>query len=362
MQVKTIVPFAVVAVLTSLATVAASSILSNGAPTTPVVVAQSAQPQVITTSTVPDMVAKVNPAVVQINATQTQTVQNFFGQTQSQSVGMLGSGFLISSSGLIVTNDHVINNGHNIEVTVLGYANPFPAKVVGADYNLDLALLQIQAPKPLPYLTFASTSSTVIGEPVVAIGMPYGLSHTVTAGVVSQLGRPLQIQSRMYRTLLQTDAAINPGNSGGPLLNYEGQVVGVNTAVSTQGQGIGFAIPSTEVTQALPYLQKGQSMPESWIGVSIVDIQSAPQVPQGYTAQDGVLVEQVISGSPAAKAGLQVGDVILAFNGKPTPTSNDLIADEVNAQVGQKVALTIWRNGSTFTVNVVLGAMPAHGG
>ncbi|MDA8344805.1 MAG: trypsin-like peptidase domain-containing protein [Thermaerobacter sp.] len=364
---KIIVPLVVVAVMSSLATVAATSIIGNGTPA-PVVSAQSVQPQPITTATVPDMVARVNSAVVQINATQTQQVSSGFSgfpgfsAPTTQNVGVLGSGFLVTSTGEIVTNDHVVNGAHNIEVTVLGYNNPFPAKVIGSDYNLDLAVLQIQAPKPLPYLTFADSAGTVIGEPVVAIGMPYGLSHTVTTGVVSALGRPLTIGNRTYRNLLQTDAAINPGNSGGPLLNYQGQVLGVNTAVSTQGQGIGFAIPTSTVTQALPALAKGQTPPEPWMGLSITDIQGAQQVPQGYTSQDGVLVEQVVSGGPAAKAGIQPGDVILSFNGQPTQTADQLIEDEVTTQVGQKVTLTVWRNGTTITVNIVLGKMPATGG
>ena len=367
MQRRIVVPLVVVAVLSSLATVAATSIIGGGSPQAPTVAAQSVQPEPITTATVPDMVARVNPAVVQINATQTQQVSSpfsgfpGFSAPSTQSVGVLGSGFIITSNGEIVTNDHVVNNAHNIQVTVLGYQNPFPAKVLGEDYNLDLAVLQIQAPKPLPYLTFANPADTVAGEPVVAIGMPYGFSHTVTTGVVSALGRPLTIQSRTYRNLLQTDAAINPGNSGGPLLNYQGQVVGVNTAVSTQGQGIGFAIPSSDVTQALPALVKGQTPPEPWLGISITDVSSAPQVPQGYTSQEGVIIEQVVSGGPAAKAGLQAGDIILSFNGQPTQTADQLIEDEVNTKVGQTVTLTIWRNGSTMTVNVVLGTMPASG-
>ncbi len=363
MQRRIIVPLVVVAVMSSLATVAATSILGNGAPSAAVASAQATQPKTITTATVPNMVARANPAVVQINATETQTSQGiFFGQQPStQNVGVLGSGFLVSSSGEIVTNDHVVNNAHNIQVSVLGYSNPFPAKVIGTDYNLDLAVLQIQAPKPLPYLTFANPTNTVIGEPVVAIGMPYGFSHTVTTGVVSGLARPLTIGSRTYRNLLQTDAAINPGNSGGPLLNYFGQVVGVNTAVSTQGQGIGFAIPTSTVTQALPALEKGQTPQEPWLGVEIEDIQGAPQVPQGYTSQQGVLIAKVIANGPAAKAGLKAGDVILSFNGKATPTSNDLIADEINTKVGQTVTMSVWENGSTTTVKVVLGAMPASG-
>ncbi len=354
-----------VALLSSLATLGVSSVL--GTPThVPIVTAQSSQSVPITTSTIPDMVAQTNPAVVQINAIQTQTVQQSFGfgfgtapQTESSSV--LGSGFIISSSGDIVTNDHVVNNAHDITVTVLGYSTPFKATVVGTDYNLDLALLKISAPKPLPYLTFANPSGIQIGQFVVAIGMPYGLSHTVTSGVVSALGRPLQIGNRSYRDLLQTDAAINPGNSGGPLLNLQGQVVGVNTAVNTQGQGIGFAIPVNTVTQALPYLEQGKSEPEPWLGVAVEDVATAQYIPQGFTGGSGVLIDQVVSGGPAAKAGIQAGDVIEAFNGQPTPTTDNLIEDEYSVKVGQTVTLKLWHQGSIETIQVKMGNMPNQG-
>ncbi len=353
-----------VAVLSSLATLGVSSVLGT-ATHVPIVTAQSSDSVPITTSTIPDMVAQTNPAVVQINAIQTQTVQQpIFGfgtAPQSGSSSVLGSGFLISSSGDIVTNDHVVNNAHDITVSVLGYSTPFKAQVVGTDYNLDLALLKITAPKPLPYLTFANSSGIQIGQFVVAIGMPYGLSHTVTSGVVSALGRPLQIGNRSYRDLLQTDAAINPGNSGGPLLNLQGQVVGVNTAVSTQGQGIGFAIPVNTVTQALPYLEQGKAEPEPWLGVAVEDVATAQYIPQGFTGNSGVLVDQVVSGSPAAKAGMQAGDVIEAFNGQPTPTTDNLIEDEYTTKVGQTVTLKLWHQGSTETLRVVMGNMPNQG-
>jgi S1-C subfamily serine protease len=275
---------------------------------------------------------------------------------------VLGSGFIISSNGEIVTNDHVINDGKDITVNVIGYAQPFKATVLGTDYNLDLAVLKIDAPKALPYLTFAPKNSTQIGEWVVAIGMPYGFSHSVTAGIVSAFGRPLEIGTRTYRNLLQTDTAINSGNSGGPLLNLQGQVVGVNTAVDTEGEGIGFAIPSETVTQALPYLLQNKVPPVGWLGVGVEDVASAQYVPEGYTSQNGVLVDSVVSGGPCAKAGVKAGDVILAFNGKATNTSDDLIEDEYGMAVGQKITLKVWRNGSVLTIPVVMGQMPAGSG
>ena len=357
MRPKILLSVAAVAVVSSLATLGATSLFGT-ATKVPVVTAQSTASMPLTSSTVPDMVARTNPAVVQITGTQSQTVQTFFGPSMTQTSTVIGSGFVITANGEIVTNDHVVDGVKNLKVTVLGYAAPFSAQVVGTDYNLDLALLKISAPKSLPYLTFADASSIQIGQYAVAIGMPYGLSHSVTMGVVSALGRPLVIENRNYRNLLQTDAAINPGNSGGPLLNVQGQVIGVNTAVSTQGQGIGFAIPSDTVTQAIPYLEKGQTPPEPYLGVSIEDVSGAQYVPQGYTSQNGVLVDSVASGSPAAKAGIKAGDVILAFNGQTTDTADELIQDEYTTKVGQTVTLEIWRGGSTQNIQVTLGNMP----
>lgn len=366
---KSIVPLVLVAVLSSVATLGATSAL-GGLQNLKVAAAQSTSIP-ITSNTIPNMVSQANPAVVQINATQVQQVQSqstngfFFGpqgnQPTTQDVAVLGSGFVISSNGEIVTNDHVVNNAKNIKVTVLGYSNPFPATVVGTDYNLDLAVLKINAPKALPHLNFASSSAQRIGEWVVAIGMPYGLSHTVTAGVISATGRPLTIGNRTYRDLLQTDAAINPGNSGGPLLNLEGQVVGVNTAVSTQGQGLGFAIPSQTVLSALPYLEQGKTPPVAWLGLGVTDVSAAPSQITGYTGSNGVLVLQVSPGGPAATAGVKAGDIILAFNGQPTDTADQLIEDEYNVKVGQTVVVKIWRHGTIKSFDIVMGAMPAGG-
>lgn len=363
---KSLLPFVFVAVLSSLATIGVSSAITSLA-TPHVAYAKSSQTLSITSETIPQMVASTNPAVVQINATQAQTVQvgspfgGSGGGSVTQNVGVLGSGFIISSSGEIVTNDHVINNAHNIRVSVLGYKQTFPVKVLGTDYNLDLAVLKISTPKPLPYLRFANPKNLQIGQWVVAIGMPYGLSHTVTAGVVSALGRPLSIGSRTYRNLLQTDAAINPGNSGGPLLDLSGNVVGVNTAVSTQGYGIGFAIPVQTVASAISYLVRGQTPPEPWLGLGINDVSQYSGSIPGYTSQNGVLVVQVMKNGPSANAGIRQGDIILDFNGQPTDTSDQLIEDEYSTHVGQKVTLTIWRSGKTSRVTVTLGTMPSGG-
>lgn len=231
--------------------------------------------QVITGNTVPGVVARANPAVVQITDTAPAPSPTGSG---SMSAEYLGSGFIISPKGFIITNDHVINQAKNIQVKLVGDPLPVPAKVVGKDYNLDLALLKVSAPHPLPTLSFASYRKIRIGQFAIAIGNPEALSHSVTFGIISAEDRAIQAgnssgtQVRQYYNMLQTDAAINPGNSGGPLLNLAGQVVGVNTAVSTSGQGLGFAIPVSTVRRALPYLEQGKVVPEPYLGVEVTDV------------------------------------------------------------------------------------------
>ena len=201
-----------------------------------------------------DMVEQVGPAVVMINTTVVQNARNrsflddpffryFFGDRipsvpSEQRTQGLGSGFITSADGYILTNEHVVEGADEVKVTVSGYDDPFVAEVVGTDRELDLAVLKINAPKKLPTVKMGNSDTTRVGEWVVAIGNPYGLDHTVTVGVVSAKGRPVPVENRIYKNLLQTDTAINPGNSGGPLLNLKGEVIGINTAVNAAGQGL----------------------------------------------------------------------------------------------------------------------------
>ncbi|WP_078060427.1 trypsin-like peptidase domain-containing protein [Desulfotomaculum copahuensis] len=230
----------------------------------------------IGTNAVADIASQAGPAVVKIDTVLVSNsannnpffndpfFQQFFGglpfQVQPQVEHGIGSGFIISKDGYILTNDHVINGAQKITVTIQGQPKPLPAKVVGADYALDLAVLKVNAGQPLPTLTLGNSDNMRTGDWVVAIGNPYGLDHTVTVGVISAKGRPINIGNRDYKNLLQTDASINPGNSGGPLLNMDGQVIGINTAVAEQAQGIGFAIPTSTVQQVLNQLMKGETV------------------------------------------------------------------------------------------------------
>jgi S1-C subfamily serine protease len=208
--------------------------------------------------TIADMVAAAGPAVVEIQTEETTQVENpffdnplfqqFFGQGSSQPQAEvqqgLGSGFLISPDGLIMTNEHVIDGATSIMVTIVGQSQPVSATVVNSDTDDDLALLQVNVGSNLPYLKLGDSDNSRVGDWAIAIGNPYGLDNTVTVGVISAKGRPITVGNHNYPNLLQTDASINPGNSGGPLLDLNGEVIGINTAVDEQAQGIGFAIPS----------------------------------------------------------------------------------------------------------------------
>lgn len=254
--------------LTMLAFLSSPGVISNPVEFASGTRAAAASSAAVTDSSViPEIVARVSPAVVTINTTEKINVsqnpfftdpffRQFYGrrlrtQPQSQTVQGLGSGFIISKDGYILTNEHVVSSADEIVVSLSGDDKSYSARKVFSDYNLDLAVLKIDADRNLPTLSLGNSDSTRVGDWVIAIGNPYGLDHTVTVGVISAKSRPITIENRQYKNLLQTDASINPGNSGGPLLNLEGEVVGINTAVSSEAQGIGFAIPSNTALKAI---------------------------------------------------------------------------------------------------------------
>lgn len=325
--------------------------------------------------TISNVVHRVSPAIVKIVATVKQQVNvnnspffnPFFGslfggqsivpQTQVQTD--IGTGFFFNSHGYIVTNDHVINGASNIQVHVKGYNKPFTAKVVGADYQTDLAVLKINSPKPTPFLVLGNSNATPVGAWVVAIGNPYDLNDTVTVGVISAKGRPLTIGSRNYINLLQTSAAINPGNSGGPLLNLAGQVVGINTAVSTQGQGIGFAIPTSTLDQIVPQLMKTGHVSRPWLGVFIQTDSASVKKADNLGTASGVLLAYVEPNSPASRAGLTAGEVITAVDGDRVTTATQLESLIKAKTVGSQVTISaVTLQGRTVTKSVTLGQEP----
>ena len=259
----------------------------------------------------------------------------------------LGSGFLIDNDGFIVTNNHVIEDADQIKV-ILADDREFDAEVVGRDPNTDLALIRIDAAKNLNPLEFGDSDDLKVGTWVVAVGSPFGLEQTVTAGIVSAKGRI--IGSGPYDDFIQTDASINPGNSGGPLLNMNGQVVGINTAIIASGQGIGFAIPVNMAKGIIAQLKDKGEVTRGWLGVGIQDLTSELAEYYGLKTDKGVLVTQVFEGDPADKAGIQVNDIILSVDGQNVSTGRELSSMIANTPVGHQTKIELIREDQKKTV------------
>lgn len=268
----------------------------------------------------------------------------------------LGSGFLISADGFIVTNNHVVKGADKIKVNLQadkGADKSYDAEIVGTDEETDLALLKIEAGVSLPYLAFGDSDSLRVGQWVMAIGNPFGLDHTVTAGIVSAKGRT--IGAGPYDNFIQTDASINPGNSGGPLIDLDGAVIGINTAIIASGQGIGFAIPSKLARQVIDQLKSYKSVKRGWLGVSIQDVDENSAKALGLDSARGALVSNVTPGDPAEEGGVRAGDVIVSVNGVDIDDAGDLTRKIGNLLPGAKITLSVWRAGKTSNLVVVLG-------
>lgn len=267
----------------------------------------------------------------------------------------LGSGFLLSADGYIVTNNHVIEGADSIKVNLLADKNgerSYDAEVVGTDRETDLALLKIKADVDLPYLSFGDSDALKVGQWVMAIGNPFGLDHTVTAGIVSAKGRT--IGAGPYDNFIQTDASINPGNSGGPLINLDGQVVGINTAIIASGQGIGFAIPSRSASQVIEQLKEHKIVKRGWLGVSIQDVDENAAKALGLENARGALIASVTPDDPADKAGIKPGDVIVAVDGVSISDAGDLTRKIGDLLPGVKITVSVWREGRVIKVPLVL--------
>ena len=264
----------------------------------------------------------------------------------------LGSGFIMSSDGYIITNNHVVRKAEEIEVILEG-GKKYTAKIVGTDPVTDLALLKIDPEGSLPAVEIGDSSTLEIGDWVFAIGNPFGLGHTVTAGIVSAKGRALGIGR--YDNFIQTDAAINPGNSGGPLFDYEGRVVGVNTAVMARGQGLGFAIPVNMAKFVIEHLKVHGRVIRGWLGIMIQDITPEISEALGINRDKGGLVSEVKEGSPAGKAGLRRGDVIVSVEGEKIPDAATLTRKLALTKPGVDTKFVVFRDGKekTFTIKLI---------
>ncbi|NLN16989.1 MAG: trypsin-like serine protease [Firmicutes bacterium] len=326
---------------------------------------------------VADVVDKVGPAVVFIKAEFQAVAQRrspfmdpmwFFPFPQPGPRESAGTGFIISEDGYILTNQHIFDPPERLEkiyVSVLGYEEPYEAELVGYDYDLDLAVLKINAEGDLPVAELGNSDEVRVGEWVVAIGNPYEYDHTVTVGVLSATGRRIAIQDtergqmKVYENLMQTDAAINPGNSGGPLLNLKGEVIGINTAVRAAAQGIGFAIPINVAKEVVDDLiQKGKVV-RPWIGIGYLPVDDAVREYFGLPASTkGIAIVDVYPDSAASKAGLRVGDVVIEVNRKPIEDAEQFREAIKGLKPGDTLFFIVLREGRERLVKIVVGEMP----
>jgi len=322
-----------------------------------------------------DLAERLMPSVVNISTTQTiktsanplpfqfppgspfEEMFKDFNKPTERKASSLGSGFIINKNGTIVTNNHVINNAEDIIVKVGN--KEYKAKVLGADPYSDIAVLKIDTNEKFKPVKFGDSDKARVGDWVVAIGNPFGFSGTVTAGIISARNRDINLTR--YDDFIQTDASINQGNSGGPLFNLNGDVIGINTAIIAPGRagsvGIGFAIPSNAASNVINQLIKYGETKRGWLGVRIQEVTKEIADVEKLKNVEGALVASVGEKSPAQKAGLRAGDIILKFDGKKIDTMRDLPKLVSNTKVGKTVELEIWRNKKLITKKLTLGRL-----
>ncbi|WP_369602797.1 Do family serine endopeptidase [Hahella sp. SMD15-11] len=314
------------------------------------------------------LVEQVSPAVVnistqadlsQLDGSPGEILKHFFGRPDPDTPPALpstGSGFIVSEEGVILTNLHVVEGARRITVR-LSDRREFEAKLLGKDKRSDLAVLRIEG-HHLPVVRIGKSDTLKVGEWVLAIGSPFGFEHSVTAGIVSALGRALPNEN--YIPFIQTDVAINPGNSGGPLFNLNGEVVGINSQIYTRSggfMGVSFAIPVDVAMKVVQQLQTEGVVRRGWLGVVIDDLSAEEARSLGMSRPQGASVRSVLKGSPAATAGLREGDVILALNGQEVMRSNELPPLVGGQAPGDQVELTVWRDGKESRVTLTLGEL-----
>ena len=369
----------------ALSSLFAGLLMASSVQWTPMSVAQGLDQKatrVVGTATTPssfaELAERLGPTVVNIQVTKVAPVgdvqgmpdldgpsgeffQRFFRdrmpQRQPHRMQGSGSGVIISQDGDILTNNHVVDGAQEVSVTMAD-KQVYKARVIGRDDKTDLAVLKIAATGALPVAPMGSSTDLKVGEWVVAIGNPFGLGHTVTAGIVSAKGRV--IGAGPYDDFIQTDAPINPGNSGGPLFNMNGEMVGINTAIIASGQGIGFAIPADLAKPLIPQLVTTGGVTRGYLGVSIQSVTPELAKAMKLDERQGALVSEVVSGSPAAKTGIRQGDVIVGFNDEPIKDAHDLPAMVAKTPVGEHVTVTLRRDGKTQKVPVTIGKLPAE--
>ena len=336
---------------------------------------ETAQPIGIPTSFA-DLAERVAPAVVSIQTSGTVPIgapalppgfEDFFGNPwnsphggggrapERKSSGE-GSGFVISTDGYIVTNNHVIEDADDIKV-LFKDGTELEAKIIGRDPKTDIALVKVEPKgKTLKTIALGDSDAVRAGDWVVAIGNPFGLEHTVTAGIVSAKHRR-DVTNQSYEDFIQTDAAINPGNSGGPLIDLSGRVIGINTAIRSNANTIGFSVPINQAKQILPQLRADGRVTRGWLGVQIQAVTPELAPSFGLDAPTGALVSQVLPETPAAKGGIERGDVIVEFNGEPIKEWRDLPIVVANAKVDRKAPVVLYRDGKKKTLNIRIAVL-----
>lgn len=329
-----------------------------------------------------DVANRVKPSVVTISSVKKVEVsgsrsmpffgfpfQDFFGQDIPEGMSPegsereylkqgLGTGLIVSETGNILTNHHVIKDADKIQVKVDGRDETYEARVIGTDPKTDLAVIQIEADNLKP-AQLGDSGTLKVGEWVVAAGNPFGLSYTITAGIVSAKGRA-HVSNVEYEDFIQTDAAINPGNSGGPLINLDGEVVGINTAIFSRSggyMGIGFAIPSNMASSVMTSLIEKGKVVRGWLGVAIQNLSQGLAQSFDYDSTDGVLIGQIMTNSPAEKAGLQEGDIIMEYGGKKVEDVQELRYEVADTEPGTRVRLRIFRDGDARDISVKIGEL-----
>lgn len=336
---------------------------TTGQPTTPTKV-EPATPaaQCEPRASLAPLVTKLQPSVVNIYATKLRTTWNplapFFNIPPQQITKerALGSGFIFNASeGLVVTNHHVVEKALEVKVR-LSDRRQLTATLLGSDRDIDLAVLRVNSPEKLQQVTVGDSDQLSVGDWVLAIGNPFGLSQTVTVGIVSALSRT--IGAGPYDDFIQTDASINPGNSGGPLFDMQGRVVGINTAIHREGHGIGFAIPMSMALPLIEQIRTTGRVERVYLGVVVQDVTPEVARAQGLDRPTGALVNQVQPGSPAAQAGIQPGDVILEFNGHPINVYQNLPTQVARTSPGQAVDIAVWRQGQRQALRATVSPRP----
>ncbi len=319
--------------------------------------AEKLMPSVVNISTSTTVVTKSNPLPFQFPpGSPFGDMFKEFGDPQERQSSALGSGFIIEEKGIVITNNHVIQDADDIIVRVNG-DQEFKAKVLGADPLMDIAVLQLETNEKFIPVAFGDSDKARIGDWVIAIGNPFGLGGTVTAGIISARNRSIGLSR--YEDFIQTDASINSGNSGGPLFDMEGNVIGINTAILGRNGsiGIGFSIPSNSAQIVIDQLIEFGETKRGWLGVRIQDVTKEIAEVERLDKPRGALVASVAENSPSEKAGIKAGDIILEFNGQRINQMKELPAIVARTQVGKKVEVKIWRNKKEIIKNVLLGRL-----